>query len=210
VRSEREVNEQAGLFDDFGDGDALQGTDVTLHRAAINAREADHLYAALLDDVNWQQEHIRIMGKTIPLPRLTAWYGDEGRHYTYSGITMPAAPWIEPLLRSRQAAQQVAGASFNSVLCNLYRSGADGLSWHSDDEPELGATPTIASVNFGAARRFLLRLRDDHASKVELLLDHGDVLVMRGNTQRVAEHSVPKTKRPVGQRINLTFRQIHV
>jgi alkylated DNA repair dioxygenase AlkB len=185
---------------------------VTLHRAAINAREADDLYAALLDDVNWQQEHIRIMGKTIPLPRLTAWYGDEGRYYTYSGITMPAAPWISPLLRSREVAQQLADAPFNSVLCNLYRDGNDSVGWHADDERELGPSRddiAIGSVSLGAPRRFVLKHRRD-GRRLAFELGHGSLFVMRGRTQQRWLHALPKTQKPCAPRLNLTFRVIRL
>ena len=198
-------------FDLFATGPVridLPGADVTHFPAEIPPDETARLYGQLQHDVEWRQDNIRMYGREIPLPRLTAWFGDSGRDYTYSGIAMHALPWIEPVDELKRVAEACAGTVFNSVLCNLYRSGDDGLAWHSDDEPELGVEPIIASVNLGATRRFLLRRKDDHQVKAEVELGDGDVLVMRGSTQARCEHSVPKTKKPVGPRINLTFRWV--
>lgn len=187
---------------------SIPGADISLFRGALDRELADSAFLALQQEVSWQQDHIVMMGKRIPLPRLTAWFGDAGRDYTYSGIAMASSPWTPTLSQLRTLVENLADTKFNSVLCNLYRSGDDGLSWHSDDEPELGQQPTIGSVNLGESRRFLLRRRDDHSVKAELVLAHGDVLIMRGLTQALCEHSVPKTKKSLGPRINLTFRRI--
>ena len=139
------------------------------------------------------------------MPRLTAWYGDFT--YTYTGIVNKPAPWTPELLRIKARAEELAGEAFNGVLMNLYSSGRDSVSWHSDDERELGAEPTIASVSFGATRRFQFRRKDDHSRKAAINLHHGDVLIMSGATQQLWHHQIPKTAREIGPRINLTFRR---
>ncbi len=129
-------------------------------------------------------------------------------HYRYSGAEFVPHPW-PPALRAMRGRLQAEGIGrFNSVLLNRYRGGGDYMGWHSDDEPELGPAPVIASLSLGAARRFLLRRRDDPARKAEYLLGHGDLLVMAGQTQRFYQHALPKMARVQGERINLTFRWI--
>ena len=176
--------------------------------------------AALMDELvshlDWAQEHARFGAKVIALPRLTAWYGDVG--YAYSGVYHPPSPWPVPLARLRDrlggpsGPEAGSGASTgpraqrpNSVLVNYYRSGTDSMGWHSDDEPSLGHEPTIWSVSLGATRRFVLRHRVS-GHKVAVDLPHGSLLVMAGACQRCWQHAVPKVARPVGPRLNLTFR----
>ena len=171
---------------------------------AIAPADADPLFAALLHAVAWRAETALVMGRRIALPRLTAWYGDAA--YTYSGIHNVPSPWIAELLELKAVAERCAGASLNSVLCNLYRDGRDSVSWHADDEPAMGERPVIASISLGAVRRFQLRHRLRRALTVALDLPHGSCLVMAGATQRHWLHQLPKTARPVGPRINLTFR----
>jgi alkylated DNA repair dioxygenase AlkB len=143
------------------------------------------------------------MGRRVLIPRLTAWHGAAG--YVYSGIEMTPAPWNEPLLEIKAVAEAWAGQAFNSVLLNLYRDGRDSVSWHADNEPGLGRDPVIASVSLGAMRRFQMKHRRREA-RVALDLRSGSCLVMAGATQHHWLHQVPKTSRPVGPRINLTFR----
>jgi alkylated DNA repair dioxygenase AlkB len=171
---------------------------------AIPPPEADRLFAALLHAIAWRAETALVMGRRIALPRLTAWYGDAA--YTYSGIRNAPAAWIPELLAVKAIAERCAGAGFNSVLCNLYRDGRDSVSWHADDEPAMGDAPVIASISLGAVRRFQLRHKAERALTVALDLPHGSCLVMAGATQRRWLHQLPKTARPVGPRINLTFR----
>lgn len=159
-------------------------------------------------NIRWRQDRIRLYGKERPLPRLTAWYGDEGRDYTYSGITSRPNPWNKGLLYLKERVEAVAGVAFNSVLLNWYRDGNDHLGWHADDELELGHHPVIASVNFGETRDFFVRRRDDHQKKLVLPLKHGTLLLMRGALQHHWEHSVPKRARVKTSRFNLTFRRI--
>ena len=161
-------------------------------------------------NIAWQQDVIRMFGKAIPLPRLCAWYADADCSYGYSGIYMQPKPWNTMLNWIRDQLSQHAEYQFNSVLLNWYRSGNDHMSWHADDEPELGRNPVIASVNFGASRRFLLRRNDDHQHKIEIPLRHGSLLVMSGALQHHWQHRVPKQASLKDSRINLTFRHIVV
>lgn len=171
---------------------------------------ADSCWAALLSETPWQQDWITLYGKRHPLPRLTAWYGDAGTIYTYSGITMQPQAWTPTLLALKTALERVAQTAFNSVLLNYYRTGQDSMGWHSDDEPELGPNPIIASLSLGGTRRFVLRHRCDRTvEKVEFALGHGSLLIMQGTTQHFWQHQVPKTAKPTAPRINLTFRAIH-
>lgn len=196
---------QAGLFDEQPRGPGLH---VQVHRAAFFPAEADQAFRSLRDEVPWQQDEIIVFGKRVPQPRLTAWFGDEGLEYMYSGITMQPLPWTDTLDAIRARVEGLAAQGFNTVLLNLYRHGKDGVAWHADDEADLGRQPVIASVSLGATRRFQLRRRDDPSVKREFELHHGDVVIMRGTTQELWQHQVPKTAKQVGERINLTFRTI--
>ncbi|MDN5924214.1 MAG: alpha-ketoglutarate-dependent dioxygenase AlkB [Xanthomonadales bacterium] len=190
--------------------------DRALHRLLANDHypiQSTNWHNAELEAVNWetiqwQQDWLTLYGKQVPLPRLSAWYGDDGRSYTYSGLTLQPKRWNQTLLWLRGQLEACTGIRFNSVLLNWYRSGADHISWHRDAEPELGMNPTIASLNFGATRRFVLRRCNDHRHKIELALGHGSLLVMRGALQHHWEHSVPKQKAVPNSRVNLTFRVI--
>ncbi|PIQ22289.1 MAG: alpha-ketoglutarate-dependent dioxygenase AlkB [Cytophagales bacterium CG18_big_fil_WC_8_21_14_2_50_42_9] len=151
-----------------------------------------------------------MFGKQIWLPRLTAWYGDPGKTYQYSGIQNEPLPWIPALLEIKQAVETLAGVPFNSVLLNYYRHGQDSMGWHADDEPKLGTNPVIASVSFGQTRRFNFRHRTIKAlPKKSVLLTHGSLLLMQGSTQHFWQHQLPKTKAISAPRLNLTFRIIH-
>jgi alkylated DNA repair dioxygenase AlkB len=161
-------------------------------------------------NLKWKQDHIRLFGKVVPLPRLTSWYGDPGASYSYSGINSTPNPWNAGLLHLKKLIEDATGSSFNSVLLNWYRDGSDSLSWHADDEKELGAEPIIASANFGASRDFMLRRKDNKRKLISIRLQHGSFLVMRGKTQENWEHSVPKRKSTRSSRFNLTFRRIAV
>ncbi len=180
-----------------------------LYSHGFDNTQASSYYNQLATEIHWQQDSIILFGKPQPLPRLTAWYGDPERSYTYSGIAMKPTPW-NPLLQTiKIRVEDLAEASFNSVLLNFYRTGQDGVSWHADDEPELKKGHPIASVSFGGTRRFLLKHKTDPTvEKVELTLTSGTVLLMLGTTQDYWLHQVPKTKKLVDPRINLTFRFI--
>ena len=174
-----------------------------LREDAIAKADAARLFEQLMALTSWRQEIATVMGRRVPIPRLTAWHGAAG--YVYSGIRMPPAPWNAPLLEIKAVAEACAGQTFNSVLLNLYRDGRDSVSWHADNEPGLGRNPVIASVSLGATRRFQMRHRTTN-DRLSLDLPSGSCLVMAGPTQHHWLHQVPKTGRPVGPRINLTFR----
>lgn len=178
---------------------------------AVNWKEVDENSFKEIHFTNivWKQDSIRLYGKKIPLPRLTSWYGDPGKAYKYSGILSEPNPWNKGLLYIKEQIEKVANTKFNSVLLNWYRDGEDYLNWHTDDEPELGKNPTIASVNFGETRDFQVRNTKDHNMKFTLPLQHGTLLIMSGEMQHYWEHAVPKRKRVSNSRFNLTFRVIH-
>ena len=173
----------------------------------FTASESDNFFEKLKTDINWVQEEISFYGKTHNLPRLTAWYGDSDKQYTYSGITVNALPWSSLLLDIKEKIESVSNIAFNSVLLNFYRDGKDSVSWHSDDEKELGENPIIGSVSFGEIRPFQLKHKflDE---KIKIELNHGSFLLMKGETQHSWVHQIPKTKKQIKERINLTFRII--
>lgn len=185
----------------------LPDADIRYLPAAFTPAEADELFADLRDGIGWRQEEVVIFGRARLVPRLVAWHGDPGARYTYSGVAHEPLPWTPVLQAVRSRVESLSGHRYNSVLLNLYRDGRDGMGWHADDEPELGRDPVIASVSLGAARRFRLRHRRRRET-VPLDLGHGSLLLMQGPTQHHWMHAVPKTSRPVGERINLTFRQV--
>ena len=168
----------------------------------------EQLESIRFTNIFWKQDHISLYGKTMLLPRLTAWYGDSGKSYKYAGIKSEPNEWNKGLLYLKQEIERFADVKFNSVLLNWYRDGEDSLSWHADDEKELGINPVICSVNFGETRDFLLRRNIDKSQKITIPLEHGTLLIMRGELQHHWQHSVPKRKRVNGSRFNLTFRRI--
>ncbi len=167
------------------------------------------LYDHLLEQTDWKQRSVRALGKVWQAPRLSAWYGDPHALYRYSGKVNVPLPWFDHLQSLRERVQTVTRCRFNSVLLNYYRDGNDGVGPHSDNEQGLGARPVIASVSLGATRRFILHPRKfNSAASIRIDLVHGSMLIMSGLCQRQWKHSVPKSKKPVGPRINLTFRNI--
>ena len=190
-----------------GDG-ALPGAELRFAPDWLAAEEADELLASLREGVHWETHRIRLFGREVDSPRLSCWIGDEGTAYTYSGARFQPHPWPAVLLPIRQRLADELDGAFNSALANRYRDGRDCMGWHSDDESELGRRPLIASLSLGAARRFVLKHRQEPSRKLELELPHGSLLVMGGDTQRNYKHALPRTTRPVGERINLTFRNI--
>ncbi len=166
--------------------------------------DPDALFAELRQVIGWEQHQIRIHGRTLPTPRLTAWMGDAA--YTYSGLTNEPQPWPVALAELRDRLCTELGSEFNSCLANLYRDGQDSMGYHSDDEPELGPRPVIASISLGDRRRFALRHRETK-QRWTWELGRGDLLVMSEESQRDYAHAVPKTSRLVGPRMNLTFRR---
>ncbi len=149
-----------------------------------------------------------MFGKEVMQPRLTAWYGDSDKAYTYSGITMQPHAWIKSLQEIKQKIEIVAAVTFTSALLNLYRNGKDSMGWHRDNEKELGNAPIIGSVSFGATRIFQFRNYKTKSDTKSFELTHGSFLLMCGETNHYWEHQVPKTNQPVKERINITFRVI--
>ena len=180
-----------------------------LHYAALFSRsEADELFQQLRREIAWRQEQITVYGRVHAVPRLTAWYGDPDKTYTYSGLTSQPQPWVPVLLDIKERIERVSGTTFNSVLLNLYRDGSDSVSWHADDEPELGLNPVIASVSFGESREFQMKHRKKRACRQTIVLESGSFLLMRGPTQHHWLHQIPKSPRPLRERINLTYRVV--
>lgn len=170
--------------------------------------KADELFQKLQSEIPWQHDEITVFGKTHPQPRLTALFGNEGKPYSYSGITMQPHRWNLLLTFIKEAVESVAGTPFTTVLLNQYRDGRDSNGWHADNEKELGRNPVIASVSLGAERFFHLQHNTEKDQKLKILLEHGSLLVMQGATQHFWKHQIPKTAKPIGPRINLTFRVI--
>jgi alkylated DNA repair dioxygenase AlkB len=177
-----------------------------LHADLFAPSERERFFSRLEKEIEWRQEPIRIFGKMVMQPRLTAWLGEH--EYRYSGIVMKPQKWNSTLNEIKAKIEPLAGLEFNCALLNFYRDGQDSMGWHRDNERELGIDPVIGSVSFGAARRFLLRHFEKKKLKTEILLGDGSFLLMKGATQHQWEHSLPKTAQVVGPRINLTFRVI--
>jgi alkylated DNA repair dioxygenase AlkB len=170
--------------------------------------QADKIYTELLQDIAWQQDNITIFGKIHPQPRLTALYGNEGKPYSYSNIKMQPHPWNSLLQKIKYYIEETTGCQFTTVLLNQYRDGKDSNGWHADNEKELGTNPTIASLSFGSERVFQLKHNTINEAKKSIVLEHGSLLLMKGSTQHFWKHQIPKTAKPIGTRINLTFRSI--
>ena len=187
---------------------SLPDAELAFETQWLTPAAADALFAYLRQGVAWECHRIRLFGREHASPRLSCWIGDPEASYRYSGTRFEPRPWPDSLLPVRMRLRDELRVDFNSVLANLYRDGRDAMGWHSDSEPELGARPMIASLSLGATRRFVLKHRGNPASKLALDLPHGSLLVMSGDTQRHYRHALPRTAKPVGARINLTFRRI--
>jgi alkylated DNA repair dioxygenase AlkB len=170
---------------------------------------ADDILAELIAGISWRSERITLWGKTVLQPRLTAWYGDHDAHYSYSGICLAPLPWTDRLSDIKRRIETATGAPFNSVLLNYYRDQNDSMGFHSDDEPELGPQPVIASLSLGVQRSFILKHKKNKTLKpLRLNLASGSLLLMKGDTQHNWRHGIARETRACGPRINLTFRQI--
>jgi alkylated DNA repair dioxygenase AlkB len=184
----------------------LPNAEVIFYPRLFQPPESTQLLTDLLNQIEWKQEPIRIFGKSVLQPRLTAYYGTKA--YTYSGVKMEPLPWNKPLLQIKEKIEPLVDIAFNGVLLNLYRDGQDYIGWHSDDEKDLAKGAVIGSLSLGETRRFIFRRRDDHQNKIELSLSDGDFLIMGGETQKFWQHHVPKSAKSTQPRINLTFRVI--
>lgn len=174
----------------------------------LSPEEADGWLEQLIAQVQWSQPQLFIHGRWLPVPRLTAWYGEPQARYRYSGVNHEPLPWTPLLAAIRARLEQHCGSRFNAVLLNYYRDGQDSMGWHSDDEAELGVEPVIASLSLGGARRFDLRRQGTTRIAHSLTLGHGSLLVMGGQTQHYWQHQIAKTRKPCAPRLNLTFRWI--
>jgi alkylated DNA repair dioxygenase AlkB len=184
--------------------------DISFARHLTLSESDDVLLRKLIGETPWRSEKITVWGKTYQQPRLIAWYGDAGQQYSYSGISLEPLRWTETLLSIRDVVQVLSNEHFNSVLLNYYRDHRDRMGFHSDDERELGPTPTIASVSLGATRTFVLKHKDRRDAKsVRLELPSGSLLIMKGQTQKNWKHGIEKQTEPCGPRVNLTFRRIY-
>jgi alkylated DNA repair dioxygenase AlkB len=175
----------------------------------LNKEKADLLLEKLLKEVPWQQQNIKLFGKEIPQPRLTAFYAEQGISYTYSGLQLKPNSFSTELWELKQKTQELSGYDFNTCLANLYRHGNDSMGWHADDEKVLGKNPVIASISLGSIRRFQFKHKTNKDLKESIELQHGSLLIMKGSMQHFWKHQLPKTKKEVAPRINLTFRKIN-
>ncbi|MDH7446883.1 alpha-ketoglutarate-dependent dioxygenase AlkB family protein [Aquimarina sp. 2201CG14-23] len=182
--------------------------DVIFYPYFFEKTQADQLFEILLKSVQWQQDEIKIFGKTHPQPRLTALYANNKNTYSYSNITMTPHQFTEELLMIKNNIERIISEKFTTCLLNLYRDGQDSNGWHADDEKELGSEPVIASVSLGEERWFHFKHKTK-TLKQKLLLPHGSLLIMKGKTQENWLHQIPKTRKIIKPRINLTFRSIH-
>ncbi|WP_395344900.1 alpha-ketoglutarate-dependent dioxygenase AlkB family protein [Ningiella sp. W23] len=185
----------------------MEDADVWYCKSWIKSQQADRLLTYFIEHLQWQQVSIQMFGKSCKVPRLQAWYGDEGSDYAYSGLSMSPLPWESKLKELKKYCELSCQTQFNSVLANYYRDGSDSMGMHSDNEPELGAQPVIASVSLGELRNFDFK-HIKTKQKQRLLLEHGSLLIMRGDTQRYWHHGINKSKKLLGPRLNFTFRQI--
>ena len=197
----------------------LAGGELLYWPRFLETRDAEALFECIRDRVPWVQSKICIAGRQLSIPRLNAWYGDSGTEYGYSGTRLPVNPWLPELDSLKSRVARASGSAFNCALLNLYRDGRDSVDWHSDNEPELGRTPIVATLSLGAERRFDLRPRRRDKDKLEtgrararktqcLHLPAGSLLVMAGDTQRNWQHRVPKLSTEIGERISVTFRYV--
>ena len=173
----------------------------------FSIEEANHFRDHLLEQIEWQNDEAYLFGKHIVTKRKVAWYGDKAYHYTYSNATKTALTWTPALLDIKSKVEDLTKLSFNSCLLNLYHSGEEGMAWHSDDEKALGKHTNIASVSFGAERKFSFKHKKTK-DKIDTYLEHGSLLMMQGETQTHWLHRLPPTKKVNTPRINLTFRTI--
>ncbi|MCT4205921.1 alpha-ketoglutarate-dependent dioxygenase AlkB [Elizabethkingia anophelis] len=196
---EREIDSTANLL-------PKDGT-VNYYGKIFSPEEADYYYQLLLSEIEWRNDEAIIFGKKILTKRKVAWYGDIPFEYTYSNATKTALPWTENLLILKKIAEQTTGETYNSCLLNLYHSGDEGMAWHSDAEKDLKKHGAIGSMSFGAERKFAFKHKKTQ-EKVELILEHGSLLVMKDETQDFWLHRLPPTKKFFKERVNLTFRTI--
>ena len=187
----------------------LVGANAAYYPEFLPPNLAKRYFDSILDKTPWRQDQIKVFGKEYAQPRLTALYGVNNKPYTYSGIQMNPIKFTPDLLEIKTRIETVVKIKFTTVLLNLYRDGSDSNGWHSDNEKELGTNPVIASLSLGATRRFRFREIANHSNTYGMDLVAGSLLLMQGKTQHLWQHQIPKTKKQVGPRINLTFRVLN-
>ena len=203
---------QPSLFDNEPDTPtrqtfALGDSEIQYVANAFTAREADRLFQSLLDAIPWRTATLTIAGQKRPLPRLQCWMADQGRSYSYSGLKLSPHPWNPDVLRIKARLEQLCEHSFNSVLLNYYRGGSDSVSWHADDETELGPNPIVASVSLGAERTLEFKPKLNFTTpKKQIVLGNGSILIMGKTIQNNWLHQLPKISGTIDPRISLTFR----
>lgn len=186
----------------------LQDLEMIYYPNLFDEKESDLLLKELIKTTKWQQDIITVFNKNHLQPRLTAFYGNDGKPYSYSNVTMKPHFFTPMLSKIKHFVEAETNTNFNAVLLNYYRNGNDSMGWHSDNEKELGENPIIASVTFGAERIFQLKHNTIIGLKQNIKLESGSLLLMKGSTQHFWKHQIPKTTKPVGERLNLTFRLI--
>jgi len=186
----------------------LPDSNISYYPNFLDIEKADSYFNRLRQEIPWQQDDIKVFGKIYAQPRLTALFGNNGKPYSYSNITMHPYTFSGELLEIKKKIETKTNLVFTTCLVNLYRDGKDSNGWHADNEKELGQNPIIASLTLGQERFFHLKHKTDKELKQKILLQHGSLLLMKGSTQHNWLHQIPKTAKPIGERINLTFRII--
>ena len=186
----------------------LKDANVLYLEQFYNSETSNFLFNTLRKEIQWQQDNIKLFGKTYKQPRLTALYAENEKPYSYSNITMYPESFFKELEQIKSDIEEKIAHKFTTCLANLYRTGNDSNGWHSDNEKELGHNPVIASLSLGATRSFQLKHKTDSSQRFNIELSSGSLLIMKGTTQEFWKHQIPKTKKHVGERINLTFRTI--
>lgn len=182
---------------------------VNYYGPIFSPKDSDSYFDILWNTIEWRHDEANMFGRHIITKRKVAWYGDSNYHYTYSNATKLALHWTKELLELKRISEAKTGATYNSCLLNLYHDGNEGMAWHSDDEKMLADNSSIASLTFGAERKFAFRHKI-LSQKVELVLEHGSLLEMAGSTQKFWLHRLPPTKKITRPRINLTFRTMDI
>lgn len=195
------------LFDDKFVNVLNKDGEANYYGKIMSTSEANTYYNLLLNNIKWKNDEALYQGKHIVTRRKVAWYGDQGFLYTYSNTTKQAIPWTNELLDLKRKIELITNSLFNSCLLNLYHNGNEGMTWHSDDEKSLGKNTFIASLSFGAERKFSFKHKRTKQT-ISLLLENGSLLLMKGNTQLNWLHSLPLSTKIINPRINLTFRTI--
>jgi alkylated DNA repair dioxygenase AlkB len=196
------------IFNEYRASNLLNKDDtVNYYGKILSSEEANQYFGLLMQNIPWEKDEVIIFGKHITTKRNVAWYGDSEYLYTYSNTTKQALAWTKELSELKQIVEELAGIKFNSCLLNLYHNGNEGMGWHSDDEKSMGKNNTIASLSFGAERKFSFKHKQTKQT-VSLVLEHGSLLVMKDDMQRNWLHSLPKSKNITQPRISLTFRTI--